>query len=162
MVFVSLSCCDEASLVFSLTHDKWPIIVLDKSDHQFFSDRDFCFLEWVLAGNQIALSLSYRMTYTCIYLLLSIESCKHIQVYLLTCGLVQNVLCFLLFFYETSFVKALNLMICGRLQEVPCKQTILKQYCFQSFKSLRPFLKIQTFTLIMFLFSCILFHTQII
>ena len=36
-------------------------------------------------------------------------------------GLVQNVLCFLFSYYETSFVKFLNLMICGRLQGV--KQT---------------------------------------
>ena len=39
-------------------------------------------------------------------------------------GLVQNVLCFLFSYYETSFVIFLNLMICGRLQGVSCKQTI--------------------------------------
>ena len=39
-------------------------------------------------------------------------------------GLVQNVLCFLFSYYETSFVIFLILMICGRLQGVSCKQTI--------------------------------------
>ena len=39
-------------------------------------------------------------------------------------GLVQNVLCFLFSYYETSFVIFLNLMICGRPQGVSCKQTI--------------------------------------
>ena len=39
-------------------------------------------------------------------------------------GWVQNVLCFLFSYYETSFVIFLNLMICGRLQGVSCKQTI--------------------------------------
>ena len=47
-------------------------------------------------------------------------------------GLVQNVLCFLFSYYETSFVIFLNLMICGRPQGVSCKQTIfvvqLKKY----------------------------------
>ena len=38
-------------------------------------------------------------------------------------GLVQNVL-FLFSYYETSAVIFLNLMICGRLQGVSCKQTI--------------------------------------
>ena len=40
-------------------------------------------------------------------------------------GLVQNVLYFLLSYYETLFVIFLNLMICGRLQGVSCKQTII-------------------------------------
>ena len=39
-------------------------------------------------------------------------------------GLVQDVLCFLFSYYETSSVIFLNLMICGRLQGVSCKQTI--------------------------------------
>ena len=39
-------------------------------------------------------------------------------------GLVQNVLCFLFNYYVTSVVIFLNLMICGRLQGVTCKQTI--------------------------------------
>ena len=39
-------------------------------------------------------------------------------------GLVKNVLCFLFSYYETSFVIFLNLMICGRLQGVSCKQTV--------------------------------------
>ena len=39
-------------------------------------------------------------------------------------GLVQNVLCFLFSYYVTSVVIFLNLMICGRLQGVTCKQTI--------------------------------------
>ena len=34
-------------------------------------------------------------------------------------GLVQNVICFLFSYYETSFVISLNLMICG----VSCKHT---------------------------------------
>ena len=71
--------------------------------------------------------------------------CNYIQVYLLTCGLVQNVLCFLSSYYETSLVIFLNL-ICGRLQGIPCKQTISKHYCF---KSLCHFLKILTFTFFM-------------
>ena len=47
--------------------------------------------------------------------------CKHIQVYLLTYGLVQNVLCFLFCYYEASIVIFFSLMICGRLQGLPCK-----------------------------------------
>ena len=39
-------------------------------------------------------------------------------------GSVQNVLCFLFSFYVTSVVIFINLMICGRLQGVTCKQTI--------------------------------------
>ena len=99
------------------------------------------FLEWLLACGLIALSLFYRITY-----LSTTERtiCKHIQVYLLTCGLVLNVLCFLFSYNETSFVIFLNLMICGRLQGLSYKQTISKHYCFKSLKSLvfKAFLKV--------------------
>ena len=69
-----------------------------------------------------ALSLFYRITY-----LSTTEHtiCKHIQVYLLTwLGWFKMYFCFLFSYYETSFVIFLNLMICGRLQGVSCKQTI--------------------------------------
>ena len=73
---------------------------------------------------------------------------------MLTCDLVKNVLCFLFSYYELSFVIFLNLMIRGRLLDIPCKQPISKHYFFkkleiirfQIFKSLCHFLKMQTFT----------------
>ena len=69
----------------------------------------------------------------------------------------SNVLCFLFSYYEASVVICFNYMIRGRLQDLQCRQTISKRYCFrkleitrfESFKSLCLFLKIQTFTLIM-------------
>ena len=48
----------------------------------------------------------------------------HSSVYVNMTRLVQNVLYFLFYYYEKSFVIFLNLRICGRLQSVSCKRTI--------------------------------------
>ena len=51
--------------------------------------------------------------------------------YLLTYGFVQNVLCFLFCYIKILFVIFLNLMICGRLLDLPCKQIMSKHYRFK-------------------------------
>ena len=67
-------------------------------------------------------------------------TCKHIKVHLLTCGLCK-IYCVLLCYYGTSIVIFLNLMICGRLLGLPCKQFFLIKleiFQFQTFLKFKP------------------------
>ena len=91
----------------------------------------FAFLEWLLAGylNFQPLDVVSRGHYHFLpdnifiyYWAYNMQT--HSSVSVNMTGLVRNVLCFLFSYYETSFVIFLNLMICGRLQGVSCKQTI--------------------------------------
>ena len=80
-------------------------IVLRTSDHHFFSNLDF-YLSGMISCRWSNCIITVLLDNISIYFAYILS--KHIQVYLLTCGVVQMSCILLFYYYETSLVTFLN------------------------------------------------------